>query len=115
MYLFSKGFQEAIVDYTYLIEKNYPRKTILKMVGDRYQLRSAERSMLYRGVCSRDESLNRKNKKLAALPENAVLHIDGYNVIRTIGSYLSGKQVFISVDGFLRDAAEIEIDSPIPR
>jgi hypothetical protein len=35
------------------------------------------------------------------------LHIDTFNQILTIGSYLNGNTVFISEDGFLRDASEI--------
>jgi hypothetical protein len=107
MYLLSPEFKDAVTDYSYLLEKGYPRKSMLKLVGDRYQLRSVERSMLYRGVCSTSEMLLRQQKTLRLLHAPADLSIDGYNVIRTIGSYLSGKQVFISMDGFLRDAAEM--------
>lgn len=32
--------------------------------------------------------------------------VDAYNVLITIGSYLSGKFTYLATDGFLRDAAE---------
>ena len=107
MFSLSPNFEKAVADYLYLLEKGYPQKTILKIVGDRYQLISVERSMLYRGVVTKGERDLRRTKKLGNLPSGASLNIDGYNVIRTTGSYLLGKPVFIAMDGFLRDAAEM--------
>ena len=107
MFSLSPKFEKAVADYFYLLEKGYPQKSILKIVGNRYQLVSTERSMLYRGVVTRAERDLRKVKKLRELPAGSNLTIDGYNVIRTMGSYLTGKPVFVSMDGFLRDAAEM--------
>ncbi len=107
MFSLSRNFEKAVADYLYLLEKGYPQKSILKIVGDRYQLVSTERSMLYRGLVTKAERDVRKPKKLKKLPAGSKLTIDGYNVIRTIGSYLLGKPVFIAMDGFLRDAAEM--------
>ena len=107
MFSLSPNFEKAVADYLYLLEKGYPQKSILKIVGDRYQLVSTERSMLYRGVVTEADRNRRKLKKLAALPSGTTLTIDGYNVIRTTGSYLLGKPVFVAMDGFLRDAAEM--------
>jgi hypothetical protein len=103
----SEHFPKAVSDYLYLQERNYPQKTSIKLVGDRYQLSGIERSMLYRGVVTSGQKRLRQNKKLDQLPDKPVLHIDGYNVIRTIGSYLLGKVVYISMDGFIRDASEM--------
>ncbi len=103
----SGNFNEAVADYLYLLEKGYPQKSILKIVGDRYQLVSVKRSMLYRGVIRQKDCKTRKSNRLDKLLPGSQLHIDGYNVIRTIGSYLLGKPVFIAMDGFLRDAAEM--------
>ncbi|NOX85700.1 MAG: DUF434 domain-containing protein [Chlorobi bacterium] len=107
MFSLSRNFEPAIADYLYLLEKGYPQKSILKMVGDRYQLVSKERSMLYRGVVTGADRDLRKAKKTEKLPSGAKITVDGYNVIRTMGSYLLGKPVFIAMDGFLRDAAEM--------
>jgi len=107
MFTVSENFTKAVSDYLYLMERRYPQKSSLKLVGDRYQLSGTERSMLYRGVVTSAQSKPRQNKKVDQLPEKAILNIDGYNVIRTIGSYLLGRVVFISMDGFLRDASEM--------
>lgn len=100
-------FKEAIKDYSYLLERNYPQKSILKLVGDRYQLRSTERSILFRGIITRKSCEERKQKTIDVINQDSKLFVDGYNVFRTIGSYLLGKLVFISMDGFLRDASEM--------
>lgn len=101
-------FKSAARDYRFLLEKNYPQKGIIKLTGDRYALSSTERTMLYRGITSRSNCVSRKAKRshAYAIGKNR-LHIDGYNVMLTIGSYLNGNTVFISNDGLLRDAAEL--------
>ncbi len=104
----SENFQEAIKDYVFLLEKNYPQKGILKLVGDRYKLSGIERTMLYRGITSCEKSSGRIKKKSeeSSIAENQV-NIDSLNQLLTITSYLNGSLVFISNDGFLRDASEI--------
>lgn len=102
------NFTQAAKDYLYLLEHKYSQKSILKLVGDRYALNAVERSVLYRGISSEAESLRRTAKLTASdRLKGSELHIDGYNVLITIGSYLNGNFVFISTDRLLRDASEI--------
>ncbi len=103
----SEQFYRAAKDYIYLAEKNYPVKSMVKLVGDRYLLSSAERILLYRGLVTADKLKIRKSKKCTSLPVNGNIYIDGFNVIRTIGSYLNGNFVFRGMDGFLRDVSEL--------
>jgi hypothetical protein len=102
------NFTQAAKDYLYLLEHKYSQKSILKLIGDRYALNTIERSVLYRGISSESES-QRRTAKLAVPDElkGSELHIDGYNVLISIGSYLNGNIVFISTDKLLRDASEI--------
>jgi hypothetical protein len=101
-------FLSAVKDYKYLLEKNYPQKGIIKLIGDRYALSGTERTMLYRGITTKHNCAVRKNK-LANVKniEGKTLHIDGYNVMLTVGNYLNGNTVYISNDNLLRDAAEM--------
>jgi len=101
-------FRSAINDYQYLLNRNYPQKSILKIVGDKYRLSGQERSVLYRGICT-DQQSNYRMHKIFTKPEtdHLSLHIDTYNVLLIIGSYLNGRLVFLSNDGFLRDASEL--------
>jgi hypothetical protein len=103
----SKRFSDAVRDYLTFLSKKYPQKTILKFVGDRYQLSGVERTMLYRGITTQDKAELRRGKLIEESKlKNEILHVDSFNQLLTIGSYLHGRVVFISNDGFLRDASE---------
>ncbi len=104
----SSVFADAVTDYLLLLERHYPQSSVLKMVGDRYKLSSVERSLLYRGIAARDEAMKREEKLAEPLLiKGNELHIGGYNLLITIGSYLNGNLVFVSNDSVLRDASEI--------
>ncbi len=103
----SEYFREAVRDYFFLISNHYPVKQVKKIVGDRYMLSGTERSILYRGVFTKDIAEARKKKRLTS--EKLVgqtVHLDGFNVLITMISYLNGNPVFIARDGFVRDASE---------
>jgi hypothetical protein len=106
--MISENFKYARRDYLFLLEKKYPQKGIIKLIGDRYALSGTERTMLYRGLTTKENIAHRKQKK-AYVKElrGSELVIDGYNVMITIGNYLNGNAVFVSSDGYLRDAAEM--------
>lgn len=107
MKILTSHFKLAVSDYLYLLERNYPLKSCLKLVSDKYKLSGEERSMLFRGVAM-EAIIKKRNSKIIQNPDpGGDYMIDGYNVIRTIGSYLIGNLVFVSMDGFLRDASEI--------
>lgn len=104
--LVTTSFRRAVADYSFLVERSYARSSALKLVGDRYQLSSTQRSVLYRGVSSAAEATSRTGK----ITQNVVelpLHVDGLNVLYTVANYLYGKVLFLSTDGWLRDAAEV--------
>ena len=102
------NFQKAVKDYIYFLEKKYPQKSILKLVGDRYKLAGTERAMLYRGITTFENCKKRSSKLIREkYHKEKELHIDTLNQVYTISSYLNGNIVFISNDGFLRDASEI--------
>ena len=96
-------FKQAIQDYSQLLEKQYPRKQVLKLVGDRYLLGKGQRTMLNRGIFLTRDVKKRRSKRVASLAGKAI-HIDTYNVLFPIANYLLGRLVFISNDGFIRDA-----------
>ncbi|MFC2111082.1 DUF434 domain-containing protein [Bacteroidota bacterium] len=103
-----ENFKKAITDYLYLLERSFPQKSIIKLIGDRYLLSKVERGILYRGITTSANAEFRKTKSANEKQiKNKALHIDAYNVLITIGSYLNGNTVFISTDGILRDASEI--------
>ncbi len=104
----NKKFGDAVRDLVYLLERNYPKKSSITLVGNRYRLDSDERMILYRGVFKTGEALARRKKirpRLSAVEYK--LAVDGYNVLITLESYLLGKTVFRSLDGFVRDISGV--------
>ena len=99
-------FIEAINDYYFLLNKKYPQKAIIKIVGDKYKLSGIERTILYRGIFNLKECIQRKTKICNGLVQKKIT-VDSYNVLITIGSYLNGNILFIGNDGVLRDASEV--------
>jgi hypothetical protein len=100
----SKDLQEASKDFRYLLNRGYPRKAALELVGNRYQLISDQRQLLHRGVFSDAVSESRRKRKI---PMEGIrdkdLAIDGYNVIITIEAGLSGRPLVLGDDSFIRD------------
>jgi hypothetical protein len=100
----SKELQKAGEDFRYLLNRGYPRKAALELVGNRYQLFSDQRHLLHRGIFSdRDSKLRRRKKISIKKIEGEDLAIDGYNVIITIEAGLSGRPLILGDDGFIRD------------
>lgn len=99
--LINETLHKALADYFYLIDRGYPEKGSLKLTGDRYKLSSDFRTLLYRGVISRENAKNR-SARLTDNPEDLLI-IDGYNVLFTLLNYRLGRLVFISADNICRD------------
>jgi hypothetical protein len=51
--LVNESFLPACRGYAYLVNRNYPERGAVKMVGDRYRLTGDQRTVLYRGYISR--------------------------------------------------------------
>ena len=99
-------FKAACKDYYYLLSREYPERSSLKMTGDRYRLSRDQRSVLYRGISSGPVSAVRNARLIMPSPHLKMI-VDGYNVLFTILNYRLGRMVFISTDGILRDAGSL--------
>jgi hypothetical protein len=99
-----KDIQEPAEDFRYLLNRRYPRKVALELVGNRYGLTFDERHLLHRGVFSRMDSQARRKKKVSVREiRNKDLAIDGHNVLITIEAALSNRPLVLADDGFVRD------------
>lgn len=95
---------KAAIDFRYLLNRGYPRKATLELVGNRYTLTSVERDLLHRGVFSDTDARSRKEKRISINKIcNQNLGIDGHNVLITIEAGLSGRPLVLGDDGFMRD------------
>ena len=100
----SKDLQNAAEDFRYLLNRRYPRKAALELVGNRFGLTFDERHLLHRGVFSSADSKSRR-KRIVPITgiRNKDLAIDGHNVLITIEAALSGRALVLADDGFIRD------------
>lgn len=102
------ALRTAVAEYSWLLTRSYAVDSALKLVGDRYNLTARQRTAVQRSACS-DQSLRRRAAALAALDETAgqTISIDGYNLLITIESALSGGLILIGRDGCYRDLASV--------
>jgi len=96
------SLKAAIKDYFYLLEKGYPEKPTIKLVGDRYRLRGDQRMLLFRGITTSSKAANRQKRIVHSLDAKS-LYIDGYNVLLTLQNFWQGLPVFKGNDGIIRD------------
>ena len=100
----SKNLQKAAEDFRYLLNREYPRKAALELVGNRYQLTFDQRHLLHRGVFSDADAESRLKKRITLKEiQGKDFVIDGYNVLITIEAGLSGRPLILGDDGFTRD------------
>jgi hypothetical protein len=104
--LLADHFIRACHDYFYLINRHFPERGVLKLIGDRYRLTGDQRTILYRGISSQEKSAIRQSM-LVSVIKGKILVIDGYNVLFTLLNYRLGRIMFICTDDILRDAGSL--------
>jgi len=91
-----------------LMSKEYATPSALKLVGDHFNLTERQRTAIQRASCSDQALTNRRKKEVAlsAISDQPLL-IDGYNILTTLETALSGGPIFACRDGCFRDMASI--------
>ncbi len=103
-----ENLQRAAQDFRFLLNRGYPRKAALELVGNRYGLNGNERHLLHRGVFSDSDSESRRKKQVSiAKIKDQELAIDGHNVLITVEAGISGRPLIVGDDGFIRDISGI--------
>ena len=100
--------RRAAEDLVWLLNRGYAVRSALKLVGDRHGLRARQRLAVLRSSCS-DEARERRRQHqvdVATLAE-AVVAIDGFNLLATIEAAIGGAPLLEGRDGCLRDVAGI--------
>ena len=100
--------RNAVHDLRYLLDWGYPRDSVVNFVANHYRLALEQRHLLARCVFSRTEGaeLRRKAVKINVL-RGERLGVDGYNVLITLESILTGGQVVRCDDSYIRDLRAI--------
>ena len=102
------ALRTAVAEYSWLLTRGYAQESALKLVGDRHDLTARQRVAVMRSACS-DQALQRRRQTRATLADTAGcnLGIDGYNLLITVESALSGGLILVGRDGCYRDLASI--------
>lgn len=98
----------AVRDLSWLYTRGYAETAALKLVGDHYQLTLRQRTAIQRASCGDADLAGRRSRSIPR--ENiagARLAVDGYNVLITVESALSGGFLIQARDGCLRDMASL--------
>ncbi|MEM1583211.1 MAG: DUF434 domain-containing protein [Nitrososphaerota archaeon] len=100
--------REAAVDIRYLLERGYRKESVLRFVGDKYQLDKDERLILYRSIHSRSEvECIRKKMLEPSRIANEEAWVDGFNVLNTVEAALKMDLLVICDDGVVRDFSQV--------
>lgn len=100
--------QKATSELSWLLSRDYGDKASLKLVGDRYRLTDRQRRAIQGAACSDTAKLEvgEKHCEIVEL-QNSHIFIDGFNLMITLESALSGGLLFKGRDGSYRDLASV--------
>lgn len=106
--LFAKSerprLRHAVADLSYLRTREYGESSAIELVGNRYRLKSRQRTAVQRAA-SGDEDLAGRIERRVDLDEvpGQPLLVDGFNLLITIESALGGAPLIRSRDDCVRD------------
>src|SRR5215208_4633931 len=100
--------RRAVTDFSLLLSRGYATPSSLKLVGDHFNLTERQRTAVQRASCSDAAMEIRGRSEIQLSPvANQRLAIDGYNILTTLETALSGGPIFACRDGCFRDMASI--------
>lgn len=98
--------QAAQEEVLWLLDRNYSLDSVITMVGSHHQLSARQRIALQRAAASRQACDLRRSKRMPpAAAKGVELAIDGFNLLITLETALSGSVLIRGADGALRDLA----------
>lgn len=98
--------REAAVDMRFLLSRGYPQRSAVTLVGNHRQLAKRQRQALFRSVMASSTAETVQQRTVKQL-RDAVLLVDGYNVLITYEIGQAGGLLLQSDDAFLRDIGEL--------
>ncbi len=99
---------DAVRDLRYLLNQGYPRESAVNFVANHYRFPLNQRHLLARCVFSKIEIVEHRRKAIrAGAVRGKRLGVDGYNVLITLESIFTRKQVVRCGDGYIRDLRAI--------
>lgn len=102
------SLRRAAADLSWLLGRGYRDRAAVKLVGDRFALRTRQRRALLRAAAADDDLADRARRRLAlAACRDEALIIDGFNCLITVEAALAGGAVVVGLDGAHRDMASV--------
>lgn len=102
------ALRTAVGDLAWLLSHGYAIASSLKLVGDRYELNSRQRTAVSRCCCSHTELTRRREHRVSVKDlAGQELWIDGYNVLTSLEAALAGGVILQGRDGCCRDMASM--------
>ncbi len=101
------SLRSAVSDCGWLRTRDYSLDAVLKLVGDRYRLTARQRMGVRRSTCSDQALAARRAARVKASLAGEHIAIDGYNLLITLESALSGGLILVGRDGCHRDLASV--------
>ncbi len=100
--------EAAVEEMSWLLSREYASRSALKLVGDRHGLTVRQRRAVLQCSCSaaRRERMETTRGDRSSL-QGSPVGIDGYNLLITLESALSGGVILAGRDGCYRDLAEV--------
>ncbi|MEM9454232.1 MAG: DUF434 domain-containing protein [Myxococcota bacterium] len=100
--------QTAVSELSWLLGRGYAERSALALVGNRHALCARQRKAVSRCAAADEAARARRSRRVdAAALANAVVHVDGFNVIIGGESVWSGGVVLLGRDGAHRDLASV--------
>jgi len=98
----------AHADFSWLLSRDYARRSGIKLVGDRYSLTARQRTAVLRCGCSDAQKFDRHRREVSIADiAGQPLWIDGFNLLTTVEAALAGGVILEGRDGCLRDLASM--------
>jgi hypothetical protein len=97
------ALRAAVDELSWLLGRGYSFRAALELVGDRHQLVARQRVAVGRAAASDASAELRLGRALPLPPAVDALAIDGYNLLATVESALTGNVVIVGRDGGYRD------------
>lgn len=93
----------AARELAWLLDRGYPDKPSLQLVGNHHLLHRRQREALQRVVCTRAQAASRRAKSCSIAGRKVA--IDGFNLLINIETALSGGVLVRGFDGWIRNLA----------
>jgi hypothetical protein len=100
--------QHAFSDVSYLLDRGYPVNASIEIAGNRYKLSKRQRMAILRCACTSEAKNIRLSKQTDGINSaGEEIWIDGFNLLITLETLLSGGIILQGPDGCMRDLSGI--------